>query len=130
MSMVFFFHGTATTELYTTETLFPYTPLFRSQPSGFLVVAAIDGARRNRRRARRRVVLIDTLGLLDQRADFQIGDRLHADGTADDVDCGGRSEVHMSELQSLMRISYAVFCLHKNTYTPRYPHPIFTNNEQ
>src|SRR3546814_7565103 len=33
----------------------------------------------------------------------------------------GRSEEHTSELQSLMRISYAVFCLkkktHKNTYT-------------
>src|SRR3546814_2394185 len=27
----------------------------------------------------------------------------------------GRSEEHTSELQSLMRISYAVFCLHKNT---------------
>src|SRR3546814_9709249 len=25
--------------------------------------------------------------------------------------CGGRSEEHTSELQSLMRISYAVFCL-------------------
>src|SRR3546814_3305887 len=31
-----------------------------------------------------------------------------------------RSEEHTSELQSLMRISYAVFCLRKqkNTYTP------------
>src|SRR3546814_10178929 len=28
---------------------------------------------------------------------------------------GGRSEEHTSELQSLMRISYAVFCLHKKT---------------
>src|SRR3546814_6556589 len=27
----------------------------------------------------------------------------------------GRSEEHTSELQSLMRISYAVFCLNKNT---------------
>src|SRR3546814_5854576 len=27
----------------------------------------------------------------------------------------GRSEVHTSELQSLMRISYAVFCLKKRT---------------
>src|SRR3546814_5913262 len=27
-----------------------------------------------------------------------------------------RSEEHPSELQSLMRISYAVFCLNKNTY--------------
>src|SRR3546814_2837540 len=28
---------------------------------------------------------------------------------------GSRSEEHTSELQSLMRISYAVFCLKKNT---------------
>src|SRR3546814_9191223 len=30
---------------------------------------------------------------------------------------GGRSEEHTSELQSLMRNSYAVFCLKKNTRT-------------
>src|SRR3546814_6847396 len=30
----------------------------------------------------------------------------------------GRSEEHTSELQSLMRISYAVFCLKKKTNTP------------
>src|SRR3546814_6482992 len=30
---------------------------------------------------------------------------------------GGRSEEHTSELQSLMRISYAVFCLKKKIYT-------------
>src|SRR3546814_4063999 len=29
----------------------------------------------------------------------------------------GRSEEHTSELQSLMRISYAVFCLNKKTTT-------------
>src|SRR3546814_7394446 len=39
----------------------------------------------------------------------------------------GRSEEHTSELQSLMRISYAVFCLKKNkstpiTKTPTVPH--------
>src|SRR3546814_3543609 len=31
---------------------------------------------------------------------------------------GQRSEEHTSELQSLMRISYAVFCLKKNTNHP------------
>src|SRR3546814_2434444 len=31
-----------------------------------------------------------------------------------------RSEEHTSELQSLMRISYAVFCLKKKTRTPNY----------
>src|SRR3546814_6732174 len=30
---------------------------------------------------------------------------------------GGRSEAHKSELQSLMRISYAVFCLKKKNNT-------------
>src|SRR3546814_5684498 len=30
---------------------------------------------------------------------------------------GGRSEEHTSALQSLMRISYAVFCLKKKKYT-------------
>src|SRR3546814_1973373 len=30
-----------------------------------------------------------------------------------------RSEAHTSELQSLMRTSYAVFCLKKNTYKSR-----------
>src|SRR3546814_9524867 len=30
-----------------------------------------------------------------------------------DIEFGGRSEEHSSELQSLMRISYAVFCLKK-----------------
>src|SRR3546814_5454694 len=33
-----------------------------------------------------------------------------------------RSEEHTSELQSLMRISYAVFCLKKQTKTPRQRH--------
>src|SRR3546814_6728653 len=34
--------------------------------------------------------------------------------------CLGRSEEHTSELQSLMRISYAVFCLKKNkNLTPK-----------
>src|SRR3546814_10881709 len=32
----------------------------------------------------------------------------------------GRSEEHTSELQSLMRISYAVFCLKKKTKTKTY----------
>src|SRR3546814_3080250 len=35
----------------------------------------------------------------------------------DPVDRGIRSEEHTSELQSLMRISYAVFCLKKKTHT-------------
>src|SRR3546814_4247834 len=40
-------------------------------------------------------------------------------------DCAVRSEEHTSELQSLMRISYAVFCLKKknnNKQSQRYSH--------
>src|SRR3546814_9748799 len=47
----------------------------------------------------------------------------------------GRSEEHTSELQSLMRISYAVFCLkkkknitHQLTYQKQTPKHISTNN--
>src|SRR3546814_9543462 len=35
-------------------------------------------------------------------------------GRAEAINEDGRSEEHTSELQSLMRISYAVFCLKKN----------------
>src|SRR3546814_4215110 len=82
-----------------TDTLFPYTTLFRSseQPTdradprgrhtigvGFRDAAPID----------------QTTG---------IGARsLHSPSPS-----GARSEEHTSELQSLMRISYAVFCLKK-----------------
>src|SRR3546814_8323682 len=42
-----------------------------------------------------------------------------------------RSEEHTSELQSLMHISYAVFCLKKNNKTHKYhKKPILTNTRQ
>src|SRR3546814_2015332 len=43
---------------------------------------------------------------------------VHADAAAAETaaaDAAARSEEHTSELQSLMRISYAVFCLKKKT---------------
>src|SRR3546814_6782618 len=46
-------------------------------------------------------------GLIDQRAELR--------KLADQFLLGDRSEEHTSELQSLMRISYAVFCLKKKT---------------
>src|SRR3546814_5553328 len=44
-------------------------------------------------------------------------------------ECSVRSEEYTSELQSLMRISYAVFCLYKTNiiilhHTPTHPHMI------
>src|SRR3546814_1747202 len=47
---------------------------------------------------------------------FRTGLRLH--GERRDEAEGLRSEEHTSELQSLMRISYAVFCLNKKKTTP------------
>src|SRR3546814_2061237 len=40
---------------------------------------------------------------------------MSAFGLARNLGIGRRSEEHTSELQSLMRISYAVFCLNKKT---------------
>src|SRR3546814_3938455 len=50
----------------------------------------------------------DTLALLHGWSDH----RIHVIAAAENQ--GPRSEEHTSELQSLMRISYAVFCLKKN----------------
>src|SRR3546814_6887632 len=54
-----------------------------------------------------------------------------------DPRCGARSEEHTSELQSLMRISYAVFCLKKkkntihkiNNEPSRYMHIVKSTNK-
>src|SRR3546814_9372382 len=81
-----------------TDTLFPYTTLFRSQRMLPLWPprqerATCDGpSRRSRRGFRQELAAMPPL-------------LPEAQGT--------RSEEHTSELQSLMRISYAVFCLKK-----------------
>src|SRR3546814_1392412 len=76
-----------------TDTLFPYTTLFRSAGRGRGPGRHPEGGRLRLARA----------GLLDVPGD----ERRQA--------AAGRSEEHTSELQSLMRISYAVFCLKKKT---------------
>src|SRR3546814_4745129 len=88
-----------------TDTLFPYTTLFRSHH---------EPGRQQHRIGR---LAID---LADQRIDQHFaraviilryrGERRMAEAG------GGRSEEHTSELQSLMRISYAVFCLKKKKH--------------
>src|SRR3546814_1935420 len=47
---------------------------------------------------------------------FEVG---QFEGFLRDWLAGDRSEEHTSELQSLMRISYAVFCLKKKTQKPK-----------
>src|SRR3546814_2976060 len=70
-----------------TDTLFPYTTLFRSPRS--LLIRTIS-------------VIAVRAGLGDPKGSLL---RSHSERR--------RSEEHTSELQSLMRISYAVFCLKK-----------------
>src|SRR3546814_6813411 len=54
----------------------------------------------------------------------EVGDRRILDHIEDEEmllkGSGMRSEEHTSELQSLMRISYAVFCLKKKKHIKRY----------
>src|SRR3546814_2052172 len=75
-----------------TDTLFPYTTLFRSD---IVIIGTMT-------RPRLRDIVPDFQGAL-LLPDFM--KRLK----------NRRSEEHTSELQSLMRISYAVFCLKKKT---------------
>src|SRR3546814_2609767 len=82
-----------------TDTLFPYTTLFRSCATRWSRRAGVRAWRTTRTRwdEHRRTDRIVRLG-----ADHLF--RRHR---------SARSEEHTSELQSLMRISYAVFCLKK-----------------
>src|SRR3546814_3138549 len=86
-----------------TDTLFPYTTLFRSHDTRHTTHAE---------RTYGEGVLFDELG-----EDVVEGGVLAgADGALELlVQALDRSEEHTSELQSLMRISYAVFCLKKKT---------------
>src|SRR3546814_3861493 len=101
-----------------TDTLFPYPTLFRSIGKGQVEILChrdagldLDAARPN-------------LALLDEEAGVRLIRRRDI-GLRDLIDgrrhqrSAGRSEEHTSELQSLMRISYAVFCLKKKQNTPR-----------
>src|SRR3546814_4214702 len=81
-----------------TDTLFPYTTLFRSQieespgPLPEIILAHLD-------KSHITVHTYPEIHPVDGIATFRVN-----------ID---RSEEHTSELQSLMRISYAVFCLKK-----------------
>src|SRR3546814_7271790 len=100
-----------------TDTLFPYTTLFRSrlqaQPRWRLHIGARStGARRarsgggDRQRHRPRRAAADAG--LEPRHFRRVIEQLVGIKR-----CRDRSEEHTSELQSLMRNSYAVFCLKK-----------------
>src|SRR3546814_13527056 len=85
-----------------TDTLFPYTTLFRSVLHAEVVVGA-GGERR-----------LEGVEIRNHEVDAADAVLLHRGHVVRQVAAGkDRSEEHTSELQSLMRISYAVFCLKK-----------------
>src|SRR3546814_8877354 len=90
-----------------TDTLFPYTTLFRSAGAGW--------RRRGARFYARPRAGSDVAAGVGPRD--RGGALLSSDGHRPAR--GLRSEEHTSELQSLMRISYAVFCLKKKTKKQR-----------
>src|SRR3546814_10501131 len=91
-----------------TDTLFPYTTLFRSVDAFEDLVVAIMRVAEVFGHLLRIVELGDGLGEMRLAGEEDV---LCAAGQVD------RSEEHTSELQSLMRISYAVFCLKKTKLT-------------
>src|SRR3546814_1116571 len=93
-----------------TDTLFPYTTPFRSR-----------GVQTQQFRALRIGLVLQSgaAALVGFACDRQLRDAVGlAEGVAAGQQVVHRSEEHTSELQSLMRISYAVFCLKnkKTTY--------------
>src|SRR3546814_6870199 len=100
-----------------TDTLFPYTTLFRSDGGGGRARGR-GGRRRVRRQGLGRAQVPDRRQGRAQPHPFRTdADVREALPRTRRRDRGLRSEEHTSELQSLMRISYAVFCLKKKTIT-------------
>src|SRR3546814_8058893 len=89
-----------------TDTLFPYTPLFRSphvSRTRCKTAPLIRGAVHRSTQIEQQLETVGELFLRVVAAKCKFGAHLR----------NTRSEEHTSELQSLMRISYAVFCLKK-----------------
>src|SRR3546814_10719192 len=87
-----------------TDTLFPYTTLFRSIILIQNRIEVLQGIAHGVDA----VVVVESL-------EFQQGDAIQRPRRLIE-EIAGRSEEHTSELQSLMRISYAVFCLKKKKH--------------
>src|SRR3546814_8220840 len=96
-----------------TDTLFPYTTLFRSEAHGALKTVAVSLMKIGND------IRVLSSGPRAGIGEIQIPDNEPGSsimpGKVNPTQC--RSEEHTSELQSLMRISYAVFCLKKKKHT-------------
>src|SRR3546814_3880040 len=95
-----------------TDTLFPYTTLFRSTPAHGVGTGTQALAQRARDLPGGKVQAVLLSHPLPAGARVVAMPRPPARQRGRRHG-GGRSEEHTSELQSLMRISYAVFCLKK-----------------
>src|SRR3546814_9035874 len=99
-----------------TDTLFPYTTLFRSWATALalLLLARALWRRGGQGEAAGLVLVVAgqvALGIATVVTGVSMWIAVSHQVT-------GRSEEHTSELQSLMRISYAVFCLKKKKHRP------------
>src|SRR3546814_1732019 len=104
-----------------TDTLFPYTTLFRSTIRATRGVILGSGGFEHNQQLRARYLPQPTQAHWSAASPGNTGDLLMA-AQAVSRTCWiappiTRSEEHTSELQSLMRISYAVFCLKKKNNT-------------
>src|SRR3546814_10591810 len=119
MCSIFFFNDTATTEIYTychPLSLHDALPILR-YPGRVLAPGELIPAQVSDFIAAHLGLTSDDLLLYAAREETR------HEHLADLRRIYGRSEEHTSELQSLMRISYAVFCLkkkNKNTTTQTY----------
>src|SRR3546814_1219448 len=109
-----------------TDTLFPYTTLVRSCRAGLLQGRAklLAGRHDTLQRAGQGAVLSGTAALrrgIDHELRIPGGVVRGWQGNPARND---RSEEHTSELQSLMRISYAVFCLNNKKHILNNTHHI------
>src|SRR3546814_7396605 len=92
-----------------TDTLLPYTTLFRSPTE-----RATRSALALRKGAAWTVLIVDgSAGTAAKRSAAMSVVRVGLHPVGYQTESFARSEEHTSELQSLMRISYAVFCLKK-----------------
>src|SRR3546814_8227724 len=90
-----------------TDTLFPYTTLFRSPQQLQVQRATTAGSAEKIHASRAQTIAVAIAATPSLRPVSPSPSVVVADRDT------GRSEEHTSELQSLMRISYAVFCLKK-----------------